>query len=76
MDATTNFTAARISHASPLTGREGDEVRALATSEVDGVAGGSLLHAIGGLAGMAFVLAAWGDDIEAALTELEEWIKS
>ena len=74
MDASTNYIVGGTSSAS--TGRDGSEMRALATSEIEGVSGGSLLHAIGGLAVTMFLIIEFGDDIEDALTELEEWIKS
>ena len=76
MDASTNSAASRISPASAWTGREGNEVRALATSEIDSVSGASVLHALGGIAIMTYIIVAWGKEIDAALTELEEWIKS
>lgn len=76
MNASTNHIGGGTSSASASTGRDGNEVRVLATSEVDGVSGGSLLHAIGGLAVTMFLIIEFGDDIDEALTELEEWINS
>ena len=74
MDAP-SCTSSTSLHLEP-SGEVGNEVRALAASEIDSVSGGSLLHAIGGLAVMAYVIFAWGKDIDAAFAELEEWIKS
>lgn len=53
-----------------------DETRALSVSEVDDVAGGGMLFAVGTVLGICFIYVRHGEEITRALDELAEWVRS